>query len=512
MTDTSSNKRLAKNTFVLYIRMFVMMAISLYTSRLILETLGIKDFGVYNIVGGVVTLFSFINNATVRSAQRFLNYSMEKYDENTTIKTFSMCLNCQYIFIIILFVLSETIGLWFLNNYLNIPHCRIFAANIVYQCSIIATCVNMLYSPYNAAIIAFEKMTIYAYISMLEAVLKLAIVYILFVGHYDKLIIYGILTLIVSCIVSAIYILYCLKKFNVCRYKWAWDRDLFRKIIGFSGWNFFETVANMVATQGLNLIFNMFFGVVVNAAMGIANQVNNAINKFVTGFETAYNPQITKSFADGNKDSFFSLLYRTSKFSYYLLFVVGLPVIICCHQILNLWLVEVPNYSTEFCQLMIIYSFIDAITTPLWMTILSEGNIKVCQIVTSTIKMFILPISIVQLYCGMSPTSVLFVNILLNVIINIFRLSYLHRIVDLNLKEYYKNVLSPSINVTLCSFPIPMAIFFLSDKTFGPLIMIVFASIACSILSISYLGINKVERTAIKQYISSKIHFKQSDR
>lgn len=489
--------------------MIFLMLISLYTSRVVLATLGVTDFGIYNIVGGVVVLFSFLNNAMVSSIQRFLNIELGRKDEKQAGKVFSMSVNCQLIIIFFVLLLSETVGLWFLNTYLNIPPDRMEAANWIFQFSILSMCVGILYAPYNAAIIAYEKMSIYAYISILEAVLKLAIVYLLIIGSFDKLILFGFLILIVHVIVCLIYVYFCLKNFSICFYHKINDKAIFKSIMSFSGWSLFGSLASVGTTQGLNIVQNMFFGVAINAAMGVANQVNNALNQFVSNFSMAYRPQIIKYYAANDKEYFLKLVCRMSKFTYMLLFVLSLPVIICCDDILDIWLKDVPAYAVAFCRITIYYSLSEALTTPLWMAVQATGKIKKYQINISFLKLLALPISIIGLYFGASTEFVLWVNLLANISNHIYRLYYLKadKEVDLNIWEYTKTAMWPCLVVTILSLPIPIILQYFVEGYIG-LTLVIITAFAVAAFVTMFLGLDKNERVKVYSFAISKIHKK----
>src|SRR5574344_217280 len=487
--------------------MLFMMLISLYTSRVILATLGITDFGVYNVVGGVVVLFSFLNSAMVGSTQRFLNFELGRGDGGEAKRVFSMSINCQLLIILIVLFLSETIGLWFLNTYLKIPVDRMAAANWVYQFSVLATCVGIYYAPYNAAIIAYEKMSIYAYISILEVILKLAIVYMLLIGQFDKLILFSFLTFVVTVIISSIYIRVCIHKFEICHYKRFWDKELFKRLMSFSGWSLFGSVANVGVSQGLNIIQNMFFGVAINAAMGVANQVNGAIFKFLSNFCTAYNPQIVKSYASGDKEYFMKLLYRTSKFSYFMMLILSLPVIICCSDILNIWLKDVPDYAVSFCQLMICYSLVEAMSTPLWMAVQANGNIKYYQINISVIKLVSLPICILVLSLGASPVYVLLINVFDNIANHIYRLIYLCKRINFDIMAYIKAAMLPCMIVTFLSFPIPTILKMYFHGYFWTF-AIIFITVVSVALTKYHFGLERSEKEKMVSVIFEKIRKK----
>ncbi len=507
MSDISSNNsRLAKNTVALYVRMLVLMLISLYTSRVVLATLGIDDFGIYNVVGGVVMLFSFLNSSMAGTTQRFLNVELGKDDEESAAKVFSMGINCQMIIMLIFLLLAETVGLWYMNTYVNIPEGRMEAARWVYQLSVIAACVNIFYAPYNGAIIAYEKMGVYAYVSIIEAILKLGIVYLLTIGSFDKLILFAVLTLVVTVITAGIYVVYCQRKFKICHYFRFWDKGLFKGLMSFSGWSIFGNVANLGITQGLNLVLNFFFTVAINAAMGVATQVNGAITRFITGFTTAFSPQITKSYASGEREYFLSLVYRTTRFSFFLFYILALPIFLCCYEIMDIWLEEVPDYAVSFCRLMIIYSLIDSVCNSLASAVSAHGDIKNYQIGLSVLKMLVIPISIFGLYLGAIPEYVLIVNILLNLATYTFRLLYLKKRIAFNIWDFVKEALVPCVWVLLVSLPVPFIVYILTASMgiWGTLISSMVAVVSTGICAL-YIGMTLNERNKVISFVKNRI-------
>lgn len=322
MSDTSANnKRIAKNTLMLYIRMLFTMAVSLFTSRVVLNTLGVEDYGIQNVVGGVISMFTFINGGMVSSTQRYLNFEIVKGNADRLRSVFNTALQIHALIALVIIILGETVGLWFLLEKLVIPEERMTAAMWVYQCSIIACAVNILSVPYNADIIAHEKMSAFAYISILDVTLKLVIVYLLVVSPIDKLIAYAILTLLVQLLIRYVYTRYCNKHFQESFVEWRFNKPLFKEMLSFAGWSFLGNLAAILYTQGLNMMLNIFFGPVVNAARGIAVQVQSAVHQFVSGFQTALNPQITKNYASGDLEQMHSLMFRSARFSFLLLFL-----------------------------------------------------------------------------------------------------------------------------------------------------------------------------------------------
>ena len=340
---TANNKRIAKNTLYLYFRMLLIMGVTLYTSRIVLNALGVEDFGIYNIVGGVVILFSFINNALSSATQRFLNFEIGRGDVLGTKRVFSMSLTIHLFVALFVVLLAETVGLWFLNTQMNIPTERMAAANLVYQFSILTVCISFVQIPYYASVVAYEKMSFFAYIAIIEVILKLLIVVLLIYVGFDKLRLYSILTFLVAVLVFVCYKYYCNTRLDLSRYKYFWDKILFSKLLNFSGWMLFGAAAGVSATQGVNILLNIFYGVTVNAAMGISTQVNSAVNKFVSNFQTAFMPQITKLYAIGDFEHLRKLIGQSSRFSFLLLFALACPLMLNIDFVLKLWLKTVPE-------------------------------------------------------------------------------------------------------------------------------------------------------------------------
>lgn len=341
-------KRIAKNTIFLYVRMIITMLITLYTSRVILNVLGVEDYGVYNIIAGIVVLLAFLQTAMTNASQRYITYELGKGELESVKKVFSMSMTTHITISLLIFFLAETIGLWFINTQLNIPANRMLAANWVYQFSILTFIVNLIRIPYNASIIAYENMSFYAYISIIESILKLLIVYVLCISPSDKLILYAILLCGVAIICTFIYKIYCCKKFLTCNYTYFWDKKLYWQLMRFSGWTMLGGISNVSAQQGGNILLNMYNGVVSNAAFGIANQVSYAVYAFSSNFQIAFNPQITKLHAVGDSLHLNNLVNKASLFSYYLMLLFAVPFMINTEIILKLWLKNVPEYTVGF--------------------------------------------------------------------------------------------------------------------------------------------------------------------
>ena len=459
MSDTSSaNKRIAKNTLVLYVRMLFTMGISLFTSRVILQTLGVEDYGISSVVGGVISMFTFINAAMVSSTQRYLNFELVRGDANQLRSVFSTSLQIHALIALAIIVLSETVGLWFLNEKLVIPEARMNAAMWVYQCSILSCAVSIMSTPYNAVIVAHEKMSAFAYISILDVSLKLLVVYLLVVLPFDKLIILAILNLLVQLFIRYIYTLYCHRHFPESYFQFRFNKTLFKEMFGFAGWSFWGNLAAILYTQGLNMMLNIFFGPIVNAARGIAVQVQSAVQQFVGGFQTALNPQITKNYASNNLPQMHSLMFRSARFSFLLLFFLSLPVLMETNFILTLWLKTVPDDAVIFTQIMICISLIYTTANPCIIANQATGKVKIYQMVVGGILLLILPISYVVLKLGAPAYSVFIVHFCIESVAQFSRMYMLRKLIHLPLWQYMKNIYIPIVSTVVIAIILPLVV------------------------------------------------------
>ena len=372
----ANNKRIAKNTIALYMRMFCSMVISLFTSRIILDSLGVDNFGLYNVVGGFVAMFALMSSALTNSISRFLTFELGKGDKEKLKMVFSTSLNVMFALSIVILLVGETLGLWFLNNKVNIPIERIGAANLVYQLSIATFIMGLVSVPYNASIVSHEKMTAFAYIGIFEIAMKLVIVYSLYVSPFDKLKTYAILLFLLSLSVRLIYGIYCNRHFKETHYNFIFDKPLLRQMTGFAGWNFFAQGAYQLNGNGVNLLINIFFGVTLNAARGIANQVNGAVSQFASNFMVALTPQITKSYAAGELAEMHKLIFRGAKFSYFLTLFFLIPICIETEYILKLWLINVPDNTVSFVRWTLYITALNMFSGTLIPALHATGNIK----------------------------------------------------------------------------------------------------------------------------------------
>ena len=512
MTQSENNKRIAKNTLLLYFRMLLMMGVSLYTIRVVLNTLGAVDYGIYNVVGGVVTMFSFLSGTMAGASQRFFAFEIGRKDYQQLKKTFSMTMTIYVMIAVVILILAETIGLWFLNNKMTIPAERMESANWIYQFAILSFILTMFAIPYNAAIIAHERMNVYAYVSIIEVTLKLAIVYILVVFSFDKLKLYAVLMFAVTAIVTSIYQIYCRKKFDECRFSFYWNKSLFKEIVSYSGWNLFGALAGIFSNQGISIVLNMFFGPVVNAAQAIATQVNNTINQFIINFSTAVNPQITKYYAAGEKEEMIKLVFQSSKFSYFLMFILSMPVLLETNFILSMWLKEVPDYVVIFTQLVIITALIDSLSQPLITSLLATGKIRNYQLIVGGIRLLNLPVSYCFLKFGFPPQTVMYIAIGFAVLSLTLRLLMSQNMLGFPVGNYISNVIIKIIVSSIIAYCIPLWIIFKwNDDNPLRFVIILATGLASALIFIYFLGLLKSERVSIKatayKQIITKIPF-----
>lgn len=502
MSDkTLNNKRIAKNTIFLYFRMIFIMVVSLFTSRVVLNTLGVEDYGIYNVVGGIVAMFGFLNASMSSSTQRYIAYALGKNDYGNLRKIFSTCFLTHLLIAFVVLVLIETAGIWLLYNKMVIPTDRMNAAFWVFQFSSISAVVAIIGVPFNSDIIAHEKMSAFAYISILEVVLKLVIVYMLSIGNIDKLILYAALILVVQISIVFFYQIYCLKHFEESRIKFIWDGSLFKEIFGFAGWNMWGCLAHILYTQGLNILLNMFFGPAVNAARGVATQVQGAVQQFSSNFQMALNPQITKTYAANDMKSMHTLIYRSSKFTFFLLFALSLPVIMETEQILTLWLKIVPDWTVIFVRLMLCVVMVDSIANPLMTAAAATGRVKVYQSVVGGILLLIVPISYIVLKLGGNPYSVFIVHFAVCTTAFAVRLFIIRPMINFSISSYLKNAIARCIVVGIVSLIIPVTLRILLDQSIFNSFVIIIASVISVLVFTFLIGLTTNERL----FIANKI-------
>lgn len=505
MSAQEENKRIAKNTMLLYCRMGLMMIISFFTARITLEALGVVDYGINNVVGGLVAMFSLISNSLSSSIGRFMTFGLGSGDANRLNRIFVTSVNIQIVLSIIIVIAIETIGVWFLANKIIIPAERLIAAHWVLQCATISFVIGLLSTPYNAAIIAHERMDIYAYFSIFDAIARLAIVFSIKYYGGDKLILFATISLIPFLIKQFYYWFFCKKHFVECTYHAIWDKTVFKEMFGFSVWNFIGCTAGLTKDQGVNIAINIFHGPAINAARGIAMQVNGIIGQFIGNFMTALTPQITKEYAIGNLTRMHALIFFGTRFSYYLFLFISLPIFFEVESILYIWLGQVPAHTILFARLAIILSLAEIISNALITAQNANGNIRNYQIVVGGILLMNFPISYILLRLGFFPEITLIVAIIISQICLCARLSFLQYSVKLPVMKFIRKVYFNTIIVTAISAGIP-AIFYLEMETgISRFVIVCISSIATTLITIFYIGCDTKERRYAINFIRKKL-------
>ena len=498
MADLSqNNSRIAKNTLLLYFRMFFMMAVAFFTSRVVLSTLGVEDYGILNVVGGVVSMFGFLNAAMSSSTQRYLTFELGQGNMAKLRQVFSTAVQIHLLIALCVLLLAETVGLWLLYEKMVIPALRMDSAWWVYQCSVLSTVVMVASVPYNAMIIAHEKMDAFAYISVLEVVLKLLIVYLLVIGDTDKLKLYAVLMLGVQLLILFVYRIYCIRHFAQARAGFQFERPLFREMLGFAGWNLWGNCAYVLFTQGVNLLLNVFFGPAVNAARAVAVQVQGAIQQFAGNFQTALNPQITKTYAQGEFVEMHRLIFRGSRFTFLLLYVLSLPVMLETPLLLGIWLKLVPAHTVSFLHLILITVMLDSMAQPIMQAAAATGRVRRYQSVVGGILLAIVPVSYVVLKLGGSPESVFIVHLGVCAIAFLVRLFIVRSMIRLSVRSFLSNVLFRAGGVVLASLPLPLLIQHFLPDTLGGAAAVMAVSVACVALAGWGIGMDTEERRFI---------------
>ena len=506
MTNTSeNNKRIAKNTLLLYFRTLLIMAITLYTSRVILNALGVEDYGIYNVVGGVVAMFSLVSGSLSNAISRFITFELGRGDIKKLNTIFSTSVNIQIGISVIVLLLGVLIGGWFLNAKMNIPLDRMIAANWVLYCSLLMFCINLISLPYNACIIAHERMAAFAYVSILDATLRLLVCYLITVSPFDKLISYAVLLVIVALIVRMVYGIYCNRHFEECHYRFVYDRSLLKQMGSFAGWQFLTNCCWMFNTQGVNILINLFFGVTLNAARGVATQVDSAIQQFVNNFMTAVNPQITKDYASGQIKEMFMLVCRGAKFSYFLLLLFAVPVIFEADYILKLWLKNVPEYAVVFLRLTIIGSMVNMLGGTGLTACMATGKIKHYSIWISSVGVLVFPLTWVAFKCGLPVESTYIIFIMVYIGVNMVRLYIMKGLLHFPPMLFIREVIFKICIVTLIIIPLPAIVNYLFTESFVRLILTITVSSVASCVTIFYVGLSSLERKSVVARIETAI-------
>lgn len=500
MQNHSENtKRIAKNTLMLYGRMLFSMVVSLYTSRVVLNTLGVVDYGIYGVVGGFVAMFSLISSSLSSAVSRFLTFELGRGDKERLNKAFSTSLLIHIVLAIVVFIVAETVGVWFVNNKMTIPADRLYAANWVFQASILSFMFGLFSVPYNASIVSHERMSAFAYIGILDTTLRLCVV--LFIAYsswkFDKLIVYSMLLVAVSISLQCIYLIYCRKHFEECRLKISFDKEFWKEISAFSVWNFIGCTAGILKDQGVNILLNIFVGPVLNAARGIAVSVNRAVSGFASNFMTALNPQITKAYASGELKYAHFLVERGSRFSFYILLIFAVPILLETEFILKIWLKQYPDHSLNFVRLVLILSLVDSLSNTLITLQNATGNIKKYQLVVGGILLLNFPLSYIFLKMGMVPEYTYVVAIAVAIMCMIARLLFLRKSASLPMLGFLKNVVFNVSSVFVCAAIIPFMIQRVLPYGWWRFIIVGVVSVIFTAISILVVGCHRSERTFI---------------
>lgn len=495
----SSNKQIAKNAIALYFRMILTMLVGLYTSRIILQALGVEDFGIYNVVGGFVAMFSMISGSMSASISRYLTFELGHGDAKKLKDVFSTSIFVLIGLSIIVVIAVETFGLWYLNNKMVIPAVRMDAAFWVFQISLCSFVIRLINVPYNASIISHERMDVYAYLSILEVICKLLICYAVMISPIDKLVFYAILYFCIDLINQIAYMVFCSKKFEETRLTWKFDKRLFREMFSFAGWNFIGSSASILRTQGANLLLNWAGGPVVNAANGIANTVSGVVAQFVGNFTQAFNPQITKRYAAKEYESLMNLLICGSKFSFYLMFMLALPVMLNTDFILGKWLTVVPDHTTAFVRLMLVYLLTDALSRPIITAKNATGNIRNYQLVVGGILLLMLPLSYIGLELGMPVEIVAVSNVVTAVLALGARMFMLRGEFPFwSSRVFIQKVILNAIVVAVFASVVPVIVYVTTPIGWTNFILTTFASLVFSILSVFYIGCSATDRQIVR--------------
>lgn len=485
-------KRIAKNTFVLFLRMLLITVIGLYTSRLILQILGVEDFGIFNLVGGIIVMMGFVSGSMTLAVNRFFAYELGKGDLEGARNVFSMAINIYAVLSVVILFAGETLGLWFVNTQLSIPAERLLAANVVYQASIVSFLLQMIQIPFNSTFIANEDMDVYAYISVFETLARLGILYIVHVISYDSLSIYAVLYVGVALVVFFLNVGFALGRYRESRYRLFWSKKIFIDITKYVSYSTYGSLATVVVTQGQSILLNIFYGPVLNAVRGISLQVTSAVMKFVQNVYVALTPQITKSYAQKDRAYFLNLIVYSSVLTYYLLFLISLPLILGIDLVLELWLVEVPEYTNIFVRLILINSVLSNITMPSQIALYSTGNVTKLNIYTGTVNIMGVVITyVIWKIINTEPYVIVYIQIFFTLIVQIINVYLQKAQLDIPILFFFRKVLKPILLVTFTSSLLPIIIYLNIDENIGSFFLVSAISVVISLLSIYVFGIDK---------------------
>ena len=506
------NRRLAKNTMMLYARTAFSMLISLITSRVTLRTLGVINYGISDAVGGVIGMFSVVSGSLSGSISRFITYELGHGDKEKLNRIFSTAINIQLAIGFVIVLLGETLGVWFLNTQMNIPAERMTAANWVLQFSIWSFFIGLTQVPYGACIVAHEKMNVFAWFSIVDSCLRLVIVYLLYISPYDKLITLSLLGFVVSLGMRIAQRIYCARTFEECHYQFVFDKGLLKEMTGFAGWSFLTNTAWIFNTQGVNILINIFFGVTFNAARGVANQIQGFVTRFYGDFMTALSPQITKSYAAGELDEMNMLVCRGARFSYFLMFTLSLPFMFEAYQVLYLWLGLVPDYTVTFFRLSMIAALITLLGQTGFTACMATGRIKWYTIIITTVGCLVFPLTWIAFKMGLPVESTYIIYIVVYTLLDIIRLYIMRHLWGFPIMMYVRETFIPVVLVTVLAVAVPWTMYLEIPDSVLKSFAVMAASVICAGASVILVGLKKNERQMltekVKEVISNKIHIK----
>lgn len=510
MAAESENKRLAKNTLILYARTFVMLVISLFTVRVVFNVLGAEDYGIQNVVSGFVAMFMFVTNSLSVTFSRFFSLALGRKEEHKVSSIFSTAIIILFCLAIVIVVAVEAVGIPFLNYKMNIPNGRMSAANWVLQMSILTIFFNMLTTAYDALIISYEKMSAYAYVSIFDAVLKMLFAYLVYLSPADKLMTYSSLLFIHSVLLRVVYGIYCHRKFRQCRFKFAIDKPLIKEIVGLTSWDLLGALSSTLKNYGIDIVINIFCGVLVNAARGIASQVNSAVARFSQGFLTAIRPQIYKAYAAGNRERLEMLVNNGTRCAMYLLLLISLPIAFQGDFILNLWLGNVPEHSVNFVRLVLLLSICEgAMPYCPNAAMMATGKIRNYQLSVSLIRLMNVPLAILLLYLNLPPESVLICAVILSAITNVVCAFFLKRRIQYSIRKFVGDVCLRFVMVFIASSIVPYLLMQRLEHGWLSFIVVIIVTFICTATSIAYIGCSRQERQLVKAKVATYIKKKK---
>ena len=503
----SNNRLIAKNSVMLYLRMILSMLVGFYTSRVVLNTLGVEDFGVYGVVGGVVAMLGFLTASMSGATSRFLAFELGRNDQQRLSETFSSALIIHVALALVICLIAETVGLWFVTHKLVIPAGRMTAALWVYHLSVLSAMLGMIQVPYTAMVIAYEKMSVYAYLEILHVTLKLVIVYLLTIGNFDKLILYAVLCVGVTILIMLIYVTYCLVHYPASRFRWIWKPSIIKPMLSFSGWDLYGNASNMARTQGVNMLVNMFFGAAANAAVGVASTVQAVLMQFSVNISTAVRPQVVKSYSVGDHDRMSTLIYVGARYLYLLLLLVSVPILIEPHFVLKIWLKIVPEYSEWFVRYMILFNFFAQMSVVLAMGIHATGKVKRISLINGTLYLSVLPFTYAAYRMSGSIYSAFVFNVIavfIGCLCNVYTLSL--SVKQISLTRFIKKVLIPVLIISVIVFAVSYIPKFYLEEGWTRFLLVGLIS-TLSGLALTYFTADQPIKEFIKKKVSSYVRF-----